>query len=337
MKIINLIGGPNTGKTTTALGLTYLMKMAGYRVKYVSEYAEEMVYEERSNILEDQLYILAKQNRRLHRLRGLVDYVVTDSPLVLGLVYAKDGGSPELRSLIHNYWNQYDNATFMLGRNSQMKFETQGRVQQSHTECLGIDDRIRKNLPSGTIELDLASGNIDQIAAHLGLWHVERSRITPPSGIAKTQSREGPDPNPVQRGGMPQGIPYTEEEQQQFLQDRIEDVRARRVLWAEGGSRESLYTLTFPFQREMATITVGKTPLPINLWLWRIETPTGQATYTTNQERIGNLVSDIGRGPQSKPKRRARENTSTDPVDRRYLGTIQDRALHGDDLYDRPA
>jgi hypothetical protein len=168
-KIINLIGGPNTGKTCTALGLSYFMKRAGLRVKYVQEYAEDMVYEDRNNILADQLYILAKQNRRLHRLREITDYVITDSPLILGKVYSKNGGSQEFRDLLNTYWDSYDNVTFYHPRDTSFAFHQQGRIQSDHEECLQIDRLIMRYLPGAAVELQLGENYVGQIVKHLDL------------------------------------------------------------------------------------------------------------------------------------------------------------------------
>ena len=65
------------------------MKLEGLNVELVTEYAKDMTWEGRGNILEDQLYMLAKQNRRLSRLQDKVDFAMTDSPLFLGLAYSK--------------------------------------------------------------------------------------------------------------------------------------------------------------------------------------------------------------------------------------------------------
>lgn len=168
-KIINLVGGPNTGKTTTALGLTYFMKLAGLRVKYVQEYAEDMVYEERANILDDQLYILAKQNRRLHRLRNETDYIITDSPLILGKVYSKNGGTQEFRDLLNTYWDSYDNVTYYHPRDTSFAFQQQGRVQSDHEACLQIDRLIMRYLPGSAVELQIGGDYVSQVVQHLQL------------------------------------------------------------------------------------------------------------------------------------------------------------------------
>ena len=85
MKIINLIGEPSAGKSTIAAELFAKMKKAGYNVELVTEYAKDMVWENRNEMFSHQDYIFAKQNRRLARLNGKVDYVITDAPLILSL------------------------------------------------------------------------------------------------------------------------------------------------------------------------------------------------------------------------------------------------------------
>lgn len=88
MLVVNLLGGPGTGKSTTAAALFSLLKRAGYRAELVTERAKELCYE-RSPLMANQLYILAAQYRRLYNLNGHgLDVVVTDGPLALSHVYA---------------------------------------------------------------------------------------------------------------------------------------------------------------------------------------------------------------------------------------------------------
>jgi nicotinamide riboside kinase len=138
VKVINLIGGPNTGKSTTAFGLMYRLKQRGVRVEYAAEYAKEMVHEHRSNILEDQLYILAKQNRRILRLKDSCEYIVTDTSLLLNIVYDR-GLHPTLTEVAKSYFADYDNLIYFLPRNYDYRFDSSNRVQSSHEESEWID------------------------------------------------------------------------------------------------------------------------------------------------------------------------------------------------------
>jgi hypothetical protein len=42
-KVINLYGGPGVGKSTTAVGLFYLMRRASIKCEYTSEYVKDVV------------------------------------------------------------------------------------------------------------------------------------------------------------------------------------------------------------------------------------------------------------------------------------------------------
>ena len=59
-------------------------------VEFVAEYAKELTYEKRFNILEqDQLYVFAKQHRKILRIKDQVDFIISDSPLLLSSVYSE--------------------------------------------------------------------------------------------------------------------------------------------------------------------------------------------------------------------------------------------------------
>lgn len=145
MIVVNLFGGPNTGKSTTASGVFHLMKIFGMNVELVTEYAKDMTWENRHNILSDQLYILAKQNRKLERLRDKVDYVVTDSPVILGLNYTPENYYPHFESLVFDVWNTYDNHNYYLTNNGDLTYNEAGR-NQNKTQAKELDEKIYKFL-----------------------------------------------------------------------------------------------------------------------------------------------------------------------------------------------
>jgi len=116
MKVINLFGSPGTGKSTTAAGLFFLMKHKGMKVELINEYAKELVWAERHHALSDQIYILAKQNAKLERLRNKVDWVITDSPLLFGLIYKPEDYYAHFTNLLFELWLSYDNECFFLRR-----------------------------------------------------------------------------------------------------------------------------------------------------------------------------------------------------------------------------
>ena len=88
--LINLFAGPSAGKTTAALELTAALKKKGFNVEYVSEYAKELVLENKTELLKNQVHVTDEQFHRLDRLRNSgVEIIVTDSPVLLGKVYGE--------------------------------------------------------------------------------------------------------------------------------------------------------------------------------------------------------------------------------------------------------
>lgn len=140
MKVINLFGGPGTGKSTTAAGVFNRMKVMGYNVELTTEYAKDMVWEGRDNVLSDQLYILAKQHRKLHRLQGKVDWVIMDSPIVLGLMYKPEGYYENFEPLVMEMWDSYDNVNFLLERS--FEYQPIGRIGDE-ANAIRLDTGLR--------------------------------------------------------------------------------------------------------------------------------------------------------------------------------------------------
>lgn len=136
MRVINLFAGPGAGKSTTAAGLFYLMKLERMNVELVTEYAKDMTWEKRHNILADQLYIFAKQHRRVSRLCGAIDYVVTDSPLLLCMLYHNQDYPQVFDQLVMEFWNDYENINFVLER--AKPYSAVGR-SQSEEQARHID------------------------------------------------------------------------------------------------------------------------------------------------------------------------------------------------------
>ena len=136
-KIINLYGAPGSGKSTIASGLFYHMKMAGLNVELAPEYVKPKLFEENTYVFKDQLYCFAKQNKKLRELNGKVDFVITDSPLLMSLIYNSTEVSL-FNDLVVQYYSQYDNMNFLLKRNH--KYHTEGRMQsEQESDTVGED------------------------------------------------------------------------------------------------------------------------------------------------------------------------------------------------------
>lgn len=127
MKVINFFGGPGSGKSTTAAGVFHEMKMQGYSVELVTEYAKDVTWDKRFDLLEDQTYVFAKQNRRLARLQGQVEWAITDSPLPLAMLYMPKDYFRTFEPLVMEVWNSYQNISFIMRRH--FEYQTIGRKE----------------------------------------------------------------------------------------------------------------------------------------------------------------------------------------------------------------
>ena len=152
-KIINLFGGPGIGKSTQASGLYTEMKKHHMSVEYTYEFPKEVAWEGNISQLRDQFFITANQHRNISRLYGKVDYIIVDSPIILGCFYEQRYGndypasfyaSTGLSKFIWSLFKQYDNINILLTRNDET-YDPNGRMQDLD-EAREIDKDIKETL-----------------------------------------------------------------------------------------------------------------------------------------------------------------------------------------------
>ncbi len=144
LKVINLFAGPGAGKSTLRADLFGLMKKNQKDVEEVTEFAKDKTWEKNFSALADQLFVLANQNRRLDRLKDQVEWVVSDSPILLGVHYKTPEYLPKnFENLIFELWDTYENYNFFIERNHP--YVTKGR-NQGEEIAKQIDDSIIKML-----------------------------------------------------------------------------------------------------------------------------------------------------------------------------------------------
>lgn len=179
MKVINLWAGPGSGKSTTAAGLFYLLKNSGSNSELVTEFAKQLVWQERHATFSDQLYILAKQNHKLNILRGKVEFAVTDSPLLLSNIYVPKDYLSGFETLVWSTFKSYDNLNFFIKR--VKPYNSIGR-NQNETEAKDLDRTIRGYLDAAELPYTVIDGDKDapqkifnQIVAKQSLRKEDRS------------------------------------------------------------------------------------------------------------------------------------------------------------------
>lgn len=148
--VINLYGGPGTGKSTCSAALFALMKRAGYSVELVREYAKDLAWKREQFTEFHEIKILTHQFERESLLYNKVDYIITDSPLQLPIIYEMFyqstnhiGHFAEKLQRIKEKKN-VKNLNFFLKR--YKGYVQEGR-NESFEQAKQIDDLIKKVIP----------------------------------------------------------------------------------------------------------------------------------------------------------------------------------------------
>ena len=140
MILINLFGAPGAGKSTGAAYIFSKLKMHGINAELVTEFAKDKVWEESKAVFNNQAYIFGKQYFKISRCADKVDVVVTDSPLLLSLVYNNDPVlGEEFNNLVRKVFNSYNSRNYYLQRTKE--YNPVGRFQ-NEAESDQIGDKI---------------------------------------------------------------------------------------------------------------------------------------------------------------------------------------------------
>lgn len=129
MTLINLHGGPGSGKSTAAAHIFSFFKSRHIKTELVGEFAKELIYLGNEVQLVNQVYILGSQYRKQKDLdRYGVDIAVSDSPLGLQLTYCHD--KPyynELVALVNKLDEEFNNINVFVRRANP--YQMHGRMQ----------------------------------------------------------------------------------------------------------------------------------------------------------------------------------------------------------------
>lgn len=176
MKLINLYGGPGAGKTTLAAYLFYRLKKSGIRCELVGEAAREMIYDRNPGVtavqlLDNQLLISGLQYERIKRLeRHSMEVLIADSPLRMGLLYAKDLPEYEgLKTAIAALEADLPRATSVFVQRKVGVYDKESRAQDEE-QAIALDEKLWNMLPFQHI---IGWGNEELLATQI-LDDIER-------------------------------------------------------------------------------------------------------------------------------------------------------------------
>ena len=123
-------------------------------MELTSEFPKEVACERNYSSIRNQFYITANQHRNISRLYGKVDYIIVDSPIILGCFYRDKYGENEYPSIFYEQYSfdrfiwqlfkSYKNINILLKRDDTT-YNENGRFQNLE-ESKKIDDEIRETL-----------------------------------------------------------------------------------------------------------------------------------------------------------------------------------------------
>ena len=155
MILVNLFGAPGAGKSTGAAYIFSQLKMRGINAELVTEFAKDKVWEGSKAVFENQAYIFGKQYFRISRCADQVDVIVTDSPLLLSILYNNDedlGGTFD--AVVRRVAQKYNSKNYYLKRvkdyNPAGRFQTEEESDEIATELKrlldreGVDYKVRR-------------------------------------------------------------------------------------------------------------------------------------------------------------------------------------------------
>lgn len=168
MKVINIFGGPGTGKSTLACEVFVALKKMGKNVELVTEFAKDLTYSDDKTKLNDQFFVSAEQNHRILRLKDSnPDFVVTDSPIFMGMAYVNYSDeiiNVAFKRMLTAMFSSYDNINFVIY--SDHKYSGFGR-NETEKEAKDKHLKIKRLMKTNLIQFTDVQ-NVDDVL--LGLF-----------------------------------------------------------------------------------------------------------------------------------------------------------------------
>ena len=158
--IVNLYGAPGAGKSTGSAYIFGQLKMNNVSVELVREFVKDKIYEKSEGVFNDQVYILGKQHFRQTNVKGNVDVIITDCPLIVQAYYTDKYKFPyadELRQLVLKLYSLENNINYFVNRDKP--YNPDGRFQ-TEADSDSISDNLKEYLDNLGIEYKEINGNI---------------------------------------------------------------------------------------------------------------------------------------------------------------------------------
>lgn len=187
---VNFWGNPGVGKSGLAGELYGRLSGKGYLAELVKEYAKELQYRGElvrkdrrtgEDVETEQMIISTEQFRREAEYEDRVQVIVTDSPVLQGVVFAPAHYRTELTSILRQLTAGWRSIDVLLVRDVRLDYQSRGRIQ-SPEESMALRPEIESVLRTErpdfvTLHADEALERVFDVVVD----HLERKSTYTPS------------------------------------------------------------------------------------------------------------------------------------------------------------
>lgn len=167
-KVINVIGGPGSGKSLFSAAIILYLSLRGKTVETIPDYAKSLVWQGNFEVLKNQYYIAQRQFEMLSLIDGQVHFLITECALPQVLFYNENYADnicdvAKTREQILQWYRQNDNVNILVQRGDK-KYVRSGRFQDEE-QAKEVDVGLRQILQRERLPYTELPPNIDAINA----------------------------------------------------------------------------------------------------------------------------------------------------------------------------
>lgn len=148
--IINLFGGPCSGKSTCAAYVFHKLRTMKINVEMIFEFTKDLTYSTNITPPYNQAFVFGNQLNKIEKYLEHIDILIIDSPLLLSIVY---NSTPYLNDCFNQVvleaFNSFNNLNYLL--DNDFSYSQQGRYQ-SEKEAKIIHSKIINMLENYKID-----------------------------------------------------------------------------------------------------------------------------------------------------------------------------------------
>lgn len=145
--IINLFGGPGSGKSTVAARIFAELKLRGIEAACPEEHAKLAIWSGRPWLLDEQIILVGKEWETINNLRDKVDVIVMDSPILLCSVYAGLREPQAFHDLTIDLHKRTPRINVMVNRPQAEPYQHINRRENAE-QAVEVDVKLRELLNS---------------------------------------------------------------------------------------------------------------------------------------------------------------------------------------------